>query len=156
MYAIYENKREFKHTSTLKGVGIMKNVKNMFIGIFLTIIGFAMLLQKLTFSDPSNKGMLGDIMGGLFGQTSPQAVSGVLFVVVFICLLLMVFATNIVTVSLFVMSLIATALIIVGSMDVSIATMSGLEVGITVGMVIVGIGLAGRSVVKMVCVNGNA
>ena len=103
----------------------MKNVKNMFIGIFLTIIGFAMLLQKLTFSDPSNKGMLGDIMGGLFGQTSPQAVSGVLFVVVFICLLLMVFATNIVTVSLFVMSLIATALIIVGSMDVSITTKIG-------------------------------
>lgn len=134
----------------------MKNVKNMFIGIFLAIIGFAMLLQKLTFSDPSNKGMLGDIMGGLFGQTSPQAVSGILFVVVFICLLLMVFATNIVTVSLFVMSVIATALIIVGSMDVNIATMSGLEVAITVGLVIVGIGLAGRSVVKMTCASNNA
>jgi hypothetical protein len=128
----------------------MKYVKNLFIGAFLAILGIMMFLQKLTFTDPSNTGMFGDIFGQLFGQTSPKAVSGVMFVLIFIMLLLFAFSPNFLTLAGLIISILAMVFVVVSSLEISVATMSGLELGIILTLVIVGIGLAGRSAVMLV------
>lgn len=127
----------------------MKYLKNLFIGVFMAIIGLSMFFQKLTFSDPSNNGMLGDILGSLFGNTSAKAISGVLFVIIFIMLLAFVFAPNVWTCMGLVFSVLTAVFVIVGSMSIKIADMSGLELAIIVSMVVIGIGMFGRSIVKL-------
>ena len=128
------------------GMG-MKNVKNFFIGWFLALVGLVLFLQKLTFSDPSNKGILGDIFGAVFGNSTPQSVSGVLFVVIAVALLVFVFYPNFITLATLIVSILLMAFTIVSSMNINIATMSGLEVGIIVTLLTVGIGLGSRATV---------
>lgn len=131
----------------------MKYVKNLFIGVFLTLIGVGMFLQRLTFSDPSNTGLLGDVFGALFGNTSPKAVTGILFVIIFIFILLSAFSPNAITIGGLALSLIFSILVIVGSMSIQIATMSGLELTLIVAMTLIGIGLSARSVIMLVVPN---
>lgn len=127
----------------------MKNVKNFFIGWLLAIIGLVLFLQKLTFSDPSNKGIFGDIFGAIFGNTTPQSVSGILLVVIAIALLIFFFNPNFITLSALILSILLMAFTIIASMSVNIATMSGLEIGIIVTLLIAGIGLGGRATVNL-------
>ena len=127
----------------------MKQVKSLFIGSFLAILGLVMFLQKLTFNDPSNKGLFGDIFGAIFGNSSPKAVSGVMIVVIMVMLLIFAFSPNILTLSGLILSVLITVFTIVASLDITIATMSGLELGVILVFLVGGIGVAGRSAARL-------
>lgn len=128
----------------------MKYVKNLFIGGFLGILGLVLFLQKLTFNDPSNTGIFGDLFGAIFGNTSPKAVSGLMVVIICIALLIFVFSPNFLTLSIFIISILMTVFVLVASLNIAIAEMSGLELGIILTLLITGIGLFGRSAVILV------
>jgi len=132
----------------------MKYVKNLFIGGFLAIMGLVMFLQKLTFNDPSNKGIFGDIFGAIFGNTSPKAVSGIMVVVILIMLLIFAFSPNFLTFGGLVLSILVMAFVIIASMNITVAQMSGLEVGVIMVMLVGGIGIAGRSALMLIGPNG--
>jgi len=127
----------------------MKHVKNLFVGLILTVIGIVLFLQNLTFKDPSNNGLFGGLMNSLFGNTSPKAVSGALFVIVLLMVLLFSFLRNGYALAGLLFSIIVSVLVVVGSMDVAIAEMSGLEIGIISVLIMVGIGLIGNAIISL-------
>lgn len=127
----------------------MKNVKKLFVGLVFLVIGIFMFLQNLTFNDPSNQGMLGGLLNSFLGEASPKAISGALFVVVLLTVLLFAFMPNGYTLTGLMVSIIVTVLIVIGSLDVTIADMSGLEVGIVAGLIMVGVGLAGNAIISL-------
>lgn len=127
----------------------MKQVKMFIIGIILTILGVMMFLQNLTFKDPSNTGMFGSLMGALFGDTSPKALTGALFVIIFVSLLIFAFSPSVFTMAGFLLTIVITVLIAIGSLDITIAEMSGLKVGIIGGLIMIGIGMTSGAVVKL-------
>lgn len=128
----------------------MKQVKQLFIGVLLAILGLVMFLQKLTFKDPSNTGIFGDLFGAIFGNSSPEAVSGVMVVVIFVAVLIFAFYPNFVTLTTMILSILIMIFTVVASLKISIATMSGLELGIILTFIVVGIGISGRASVQLV------
>ena len=128
----------------------MKQVKQLFIGVLLAILGLVMFLQKLTFKDPSNTGIFGDLFGAIFGNSSPEAVSGVMVVVIFVAVLIFAFFPNFVTLTTMILSILIMIFTVVASLKISIATMSGLELGIILTFIVAGIGISGRASVQLV------
>lgn len=127
----------------------MKAVKNFFIGAFLTIVGLFLFFRNVTFSDPSNTGLLGGLMGMLFGEKGPKAATGILIVVICVAFLIFAFSPNGFTASLMCFSVILVILMLVASLQMKIADIGGAELLIIMAMFLGGIGLAGRSAIML-------
>lgn len=127
----------------------MANVKKFFIGWFLFILGLVMFLSKLTFNDPSNTGLLGDLMGSLLGNTSQKEMSGILIVVIMVMLLIFFISPNILTFIGVLASILLTVFAVISSMNISIASMSGLEIGIISVLIIAGMGIGFRATISL-------
>lgn len=123
----------------------MKQVKTLIVGGFLSILGFFLLLSKMTFKDPSNNGMFGDIFAAIFGGSSPKAVSGIMIVVILLALLIFAFSPNMLTLSLFIVSVLITTFTIIASLEISISEMNGTDVAIIGGLIVIGIAMFMKS-----------
>lgn len=117
-------------------------IQNFFIGMLFAVIGAIMFLRNITLTSNTG-GMLSELFGDLFGSTgrNPKELTGMLFVMIFVMLLVMFIKTNIVTVAAFILSVFVTVFSIIAGMKIQMADMSGLEMFIMVGMMIVGLGM---------------
>ena len=127
----------------------MKHVKRLFLGTLVAVIGLVMFLQKLTFNDPSSTGLFGDLLGGLFGNTSPMAMSGIIIVVIAVAGIAFAMSPNSMTAGILLLTVLVSVLVIIGSMNISIAKMSGLEVFIMLVFMIGGVGVSIRSALNI-------
>lgn len=128
----------------------MAYIRNFFIGAFLAVIGGMLFLRNITVSDQTNGGLLGSLMGSLFGgNTSPQQTTGILLVVIFAMLLIFALAPNMLTATGLILSILMFVFSIIASLKISFAQMSGLELTVILTMFIGGLGLAGRSAIMM-------
>lgn len=120
----------------------MKKLGNFLIGLIFLIVGGTMFLRNITVTSNSD-GVLSGFLTTLFGGTnsSPKQVTGILLVLVFVTLLILFIRRNIVTISAFLMSILVMVFSIISSLQLSFASMSGLELVIIVGMLIIGLGM---------------
>lgn len=127
-------------------------VSNFFIGLLLAVIGTMMFLRNITLTSNTG-GMLSEIMGDLLGSTgrNPKELTGIMFVVIFVMLLIMCIKTNIITVSAFILSVFVAVFSIIAGMKIQMAEMSGLDMSVMVGMMIIGLGLVIGSVRSVCC-----
>lgn len=127
----------------------MKLLKSMLFGMALFVAGVGMFLQKLTFSDPSNQGLLGEFMANIFGNQQPKQMAGTLFVVIIVCALAFAIMQNLPTFLLLVASIIFLILAVINNMAVTVASMSGLEIGVICAMVVIGLGMFINSMFRL-------
>lgn len=118
-------------------------VKNFFIGLILLIIGSVLFLRNITVTSNTGGGMLGGLLTNLFGQNTadPKQLTGILLVLIFVTLLILFIKTNIVTISAFILSILILVFSVISSMQIQMADMTGLEVAVIVGMMIIGLGM---------------
>lgn len=126
----------------------MKTLKKLCVGGILFVMGVSMFLQKLTFSDPSNTGILQDIMGSILGLQSPKQICGTMFVAICVCALIFAIAQNFLTFLLFIGSILLIVFAVINNLSVAVASMSGLELGIMMAMVIIGLGMVLNSMFR--------
>jgi hypothetical protein len=118
-------------------------IRNFFIGLILLIIGGVLFLRNITVTSNTGGGILGGFLGKLLGQNTadPKQLTGILLVLVFVTLLILFIKTNIITISAFILSILIMVFSIISSMQIQMADMTGLEVAVIVGMMIVGLGM---------------
>jgi hypothetical protein len=118
-------------------------VRNFFIGLILLIIGSVLFLRNITVTSNTGGGMLGGLLTNLFGQNTadPKQLTGILLVLIFVTLLILFIKTNIVTISAFILSILILVFSVISSMQIQMADMTGLEVAVIVGMMIIGLGM---------------
>lgn len=122
----------------------MDKVKNFFIGLFLMVIGGTLFLRNITVTSGGNGGMLGGLLSTLFGGNTadPKQLSGIMLVLIFVALLIAVIKPNVITVTVFILSILLFVFSAIAGMKIQLADMTGLEVAIIVGMFIIGLGMS--------------
>ena len=102
-----------------------------------------LFLRNITVTSNTGGGMLGGLLTNLFGQNTadPKQLTGILLVLIFVTLLILFIKTNIVTISAFILSILILVFSVISSMQIQMADMTGLEVAVIVGMMIIGLGM---------------
>lgn len=125
----------------------MDKVINFLLGVMLSVFGLALFLSNVTITNNSG-GLFQQISGMLMGNSSEApGASGILIVGVAVMFLIMCIRVNVITVGLFVLSLLVAMFSMVSSMKIQVADFSGLDIAIIMGLFISGIGLAINSMV---------
>ena len=108
------------------------------------VIGGTLFLRNITVTSGGNGGMLGGLLSTLFGGNTadPKQLSGIMLVLIFVALLIAVIKPNVITVTVFILSILLFVFSAIAGMKIQLADMTGLEVAIIVGMFIIGLGMS--------------
>jgi len=133
----------------------MKNLSNLIIGVIMMVIGGGMFLRNITVT-AGDSGYFGDIMASMFGGNAaePKSVTGLMLVLIFTALIITFIKPNVITIGGLILSCLLFVFSIIGGMEITLADMSGLELTIMIGMLLVGLGLSIRTLVSTPKENG--
>ena len=133
----------------------MKNLSNLIIGVIMMVIGGGMFLRNITVT-AGDSGYFGDIMASMFGGNAaePKSVTGLMLVLIFTALIITFIKPYVITIGGLILSCLLFVFSIIGGMEITLADMSGLELTIMIGMLLVGLGLSIRTLVSTPKENG--